>query len=124
MKYLVLVFQVVSFVVGRCGIVVDHCGSLWDRCGSLWVVVDRCGSLWDRCGIVVDRCGLLWIVVDRYGSLWIVVDHCGSFRVLVTAADYVRSRQTLRSRSRYGQKPWTSPHLHRMGRERDSQAPK
>ena len=30
MKYLVLVFQVVSFVVGRCG--------------SLWVVVDHCGS--------------------------------------------------------------------------------
>ena len=69
MKYLVLVFQVVSFVVGRCGIVVDRCGSLWDRCGS---VVDRCGSLWDRCGSVVDRCGSLWIVVDRCGSLWVV----------------------------------------------------
>ena len=27
-----------------------------------------------RCGIVVGRCGLLWVVVDR----------CGSFRVLVT----------------------------------------
>ena len=47
--------------MGRCGTVVDHCGSLWDHCGSLW----------DHCGIVV-------------GSLWIVVDHCGSFRVLVT----------------------------------------
>ena len=68
MKYLVLVFQVVSFFVGRCGIVVDHCGSLWDRCGSLWVVVDRCGSLW----IVVGRCGSLWIVVGRCGSLWVV----------------------------------------------------
>ena len=72
MKYLVLVFQVVSSVVGRCGIVVDHCG-------SLWIVVGRCGSLW-------DRCGSLWVVVDRCGSLWVVVDHCGSFRVLVTAS--------------------------------------
>ena len=35
--------------------------------GRLKIVVDRCGSLWDRCG-----------------SLWIVVDRCGSFRVLVT----------------------------------------
>ena len=40
--------------------------------------------------VVVDHWVFLWIVVDcfdRFGSLWIVVNHCGSFFVLVRTAE-------------------------------------